>query len=309
MTPDHPAPSFLKALIIYWENFPLSPDNKDSKQFVNLMKRSVKLSEKYLENERTHLEGIFFDLFGRAFQAMYWADNGKSSKVVPDLRIMYKYTKEGFHLKDQFYEFYFSTGLYNYYIEAYPEAHPVYKPMLAFMHKGNKEKGLQQLNYAINHSVFLKVEATLFMSLIQLNYEKDLNTAAIYAERLYREYPRNMYYQGHLITILLHQHRYNKVRELLESTNTQKDNYSKMIRQMAHAFMAEKRTGNYQLAENNYWTTVKLADSFGPIADQFKAIAYMGLSRLHRKKQMAGEARRYSKKASNHTVYQFILDE
>jgi len=61
-------------------------------------------------------------LFGRAFKAMFWADNGKSGKVVPDLRTMYKRTKEGFELKDRFVEFYFSTGLYNYYIEAYPEA-------------------------------------------------------------------------------------------------------------------------------------------------------------------------------------------
>ena len=73
--------------------------------------------------------------------------------------------------------------------------------------------GLKQLNHAINHAVFLKVESILFMSLIQLKYEKDLNSAAIYAERLLRDYPGNIYYQGHLLTILLHQHRYEMVKE------------------------------------------------------------------------------------------------
>ena len=170
---------------------------------------------------------------------MFWSDNGKTGKVVPDLRLMYKYTIEGKELKDQFVEFYFSTGLYNYYIEAYPEAHPTYKPLLAFMQKGDKALGLEQLNHAINEAVFLKVEALLFMSLIQLKYEKDLNTAAIYARRLHHEYPRNTYYQGQLLTILLHQQRYKEANELLESMEPQKDPWTEMNRVLAKAYMDE----------------------------------------------------------------------
>ena len=309
MTPNHPAPLFLEALIVYWENFPLVPDDKDSERFVELMNRSIKLAESFIEVDRTHLEGVFFDLFGRAFKAMFWADNGKEGKVIPDLRTMYRHSMEGFQLKEQFNEFYFSTGLYNYYIEAYPEAHPVYKPLLSFMNEGDKKLGLQQLNYSINNAVFLKVESILFMSLIQLKYEKDLSTAAIYAEGLFRDYPQNIFYQGHLVTILLHQHRYNRVKKVLEAIEAQNDNYSKMVRAMANGYMAEKETKNDRLAGEWYLTTIEAADSFGPIADQFKAIAYMGLARLNEQRGLRGEARRYARKASNHTSYGFIIDE
>lgn len=308
-TPDHPAPYFLEALIVYWENFPLTPEDKASEMFVELMDRTVEIAEKYIENDSTHLEGVFFDLFGRAFTAMFWADNGKEGKVAPDLRTMFRHTKEGFELKEKFNEFYFSTGLYNYYIEAYPEAHPVYKPLVAFMQEGDKKLGLQQLNYAIHNTVFLKVESILFMSLIQLKYEKDLNSAAIFAERLFREYSKNIFYQGHLVTILLHQHRYQRAQEILEAMNKHEDNYSEMVRNMADAFMAEKVAGNDRLAGKRYLQTVELADSFGPVADQFKAIGYMGLSRLNEQKGLHSEARRYARKASNYTAYRFILDE
>ena len=308
-TPDHPAPVFLEALIVYWEHFPLIPKDDESERFVKLMTRTIKMAEDYIEQDKTHLEGVFFDLFGRAFKTMYWADNGKSGKVIPDLRTMYRHTKEGFELQEDFNEFYFSTGLYNYYIEAYAEAHPVYKPLVSFMQKGDKKLGLKQLNHAINHTIFLKVESMLFMSLIQLKYEEDLNTAAIYAERLHREYPRNIFYQGHLVTIFLHQHRYQQVQDVLESMKHQEDTYSEMIRVMASGFMAEKQSGNPRLAGKDYWKTVEMADSFGPYADQFKAIAYMGLSRLHDEKGLRSEAKRYARKASNLTVYNFILDE
>lgn len=308
-TPNHPTPLFLEALLVYWENFPLAPSKEASKEFINLMDRVIKMSDVLREDTLTFTEGVFFDLFGRAFKAMYWADNGKSGKLIPDLGNMYRYTKKGFELKDQFIEFYFSTGLYNYYIEAYPEAHPGYKPLLAFMHKGDRELGLKQLHYAIKHSVFLKVEALLFMSLIQLNYENDLNSAAIYAERLVRDYPGNIYYQGHLITILLHQHRYKHVRSLLLETANQKDPYSEMIRNLSAAFMAEKESGEDYRARTAYQEVIELAESFGPFADNYRAMGYMGLSRLYKNEGIHREAESYARLASRLSTYTFILEE
>lgn len=306
-TPDHPAPRFLEALIIYWKHFPLLPENPAASDFVNLMDQCVEQSEELRKYDLTYQEGVFFDLFGRAFKAMFWADNGKSGKVVSDLRQMYKRTKEGKDLKDQFVEFYFSTGLYNYYIEAYPEAHPVYKPLLAFMQKGNKELGLEQLNHAINQTVFLKVEAMLFMSLIQLKYEKDLNTAAIYARKLHQNYPNNTYYQGHLLTILLYQQRLGEVRELLTSMEGQSDAWSDMNRTLADAFISE--ADKEKKAEEDYQLLLKSAENFGPIADIYSAMAYMGLSRLKEQKGLENEARKYARKAGKYTTYEFILEE
>ena len=151
LTPGHPAPAFLEALIVYWENFPLLPSEEASKEFTSLMDLSIELARDYNKNDPNDVEGVFFDLYGRAFKAMFWADNGRSGKVISDLGTMYRDTKKGFKLQEQFVEFYFSTGLYNYYIEAYPEAHPAYKPLLSFMHKGDRDLGMKQLNHAINH--------------------------------------------------------------------------------------------------------------------------------------------------------------
>jgi hypothetical protein len=308
-TPYHPAPYFLNALIIYWENFPLTPEHDRSDQFIRMMDRSVDLAKPYLESDNTYLEGVFFDLFGRAFKAMYWADNGKAARVIPDLATMYRYTMEGFRLKDELSEFYFSTGLYNYYIEAYPEAHPIYKPLVSFMKKGNKELGLCQLDTAIHLSVYLRVESVLFMSLIQLNYEEDLQTAAIYAERLYRDYPRNTYYQGHFITVLLHQHRFQKVREVLENMDPWQNRYAALVYEAATAFIAEMETNNLGLARRKYFRVIELADSIGPFANTFQAIAYMGLSRIYAQRGLNSDAGRYARKASNYTAYKVILNE
>jgi len=308
ITPEHPAPVFLEALIVYWENFPLTPDHTESEQFIALMERVVEMAEDFAEDDQTHLEGIFFDLFGRAFQAMFWADNGKPARVVHDLGTMYRHTKEGFLLQEDFVEFYFSTGLYNYYIEAYPEARPVYKPLVSFMHSGDKELGLEQLEHAIDNAVYLKVESLLFMSLIQLNYENDLSSALHYMSVLHGKYPGNLFYQGLLATILLHLNKFKEVDKLLDTMNPQKDSYSDMIRAMSEAYISEYQTKSSSQAKAGYLKTVDLADSFGPIADIYKAIGYMGLSRICEKEGNESDSKKYSRKASNHTVYSFILD-
>lgn len=308
LTPRHPAPPFLEALILYWEEFPLTPEKESSERFIELMESSVELAKDLLTEENSSLEGVFFDLFGRAFQSMFWADNGKTGKVIPDLGPMYIQTKKGFLLKDQFKEFYFSTGLYNYYIEAYPEAYPVYKPVLAFMHEGDRELGLKQLNYAIENTTFLKVESLLFMSLIQLNYEQDLKTASIYAERLHHSYPHNTYYQGLLVIIQVHRKQYKRVAEIIESMDGQNDPYSKMIRYMAVATLSES-SGDGKRAESKYLSTIEIADTIGPFANIFQAIGYMGLSRLYENRGLQSKAKKYARLADDHTNYKFILGE
>lgn len=308
-TPGHPAPVFLEALIVYWENFPLLPAKEASEEFDDLMDKVVDMARELREDTLTYTEGIFFDLFGRAFKAMFWADNGKSGKVIGDLGNMYRYTKKGFDMKDEFVEFYFSTGLYNYYIEAYPEAHPAYKPVVSFMHKGDRELGLEQLYYAIDHTIFLKVESILFMSIIQLKYEGDLDAARSYAERLVNEFPRNTFYQGHLVIILLHQHRYSHVRDWLLETADHGNRYSEMIRSLAAAFLAEKESGDENRARAGYLKCIELAEAIGPFADLYKAMGFMGLSRLYDMQGLEKQSESYARKASRLTSYSFILDE
>lgn len=307
--PDHPASLFLEALIIYWENFPLTPSKRASDQFVDLMDQTSDLAKEYIKNDQTYIDGVFFDLFGRAFKAMFWADNEKTMKVIPDLGTMYRHVKEGFELKEQFVEFYFSTGLYNYYIEAYPTAHPGYKPLVSFMHKGDRALGLEQLQYATDHTIFLKVESLLFMSLIQLNYENDINSAALYAERLLQEYPRNILFQGHMTNILLHQYEFDKVRKLLSMVMSQDDDYSKMIYTLADAFMSEDEPGQENISATGYLETIEMAETIGPVADIYQAMGYMGLSRLYEKRGLESDSESYARKASHYTAYSFILQE
>lgn len=306
--PEHPAPDFLEGLIIYWEHFPLMAGDPAVESFIDIMDEAVRKADLLNQDNEYPIEGVFFDLFGRAFKAMFWADNGKYGKLIPDLHRMYSNMLKGFDLKDDFVEFYFSCGLYNYYIEAYPDAHPASKPLLAFMRDGDRELGLLQLQYAIDNCIYLKAEALLFMSIIQLDYEADPDAASEYAAELYRNYPHNAYYWGHLIVIQLHRGKYEDVKLLLAKNSVGNSKFKKMITLLAEAFIGEQTNGNKNMASQKYEACLEIAEDYDDLGDMYKAICYMGLSRIAGSDHNISLREKYRKEAEKHTRYKIILD-
>ncbi len=67
--------------------------------------------------------------------------------------------------------------------------------------------------------------------------------------------------------------------------------------------------GDLANAEKKYHFTIELADTIGHFADSYKAIGYMGLSRLNERKGLHNEAKKYARKAADYSNYSFILGE
>jgi len=306
--PQHPAPKFLAALIIYWENFPLLPDDPETVEFIALMDQSVDLAQEMLSKNPESLEGIFFDLHSRAFKAMFWADNGKIAKVLTDLDNMYRQTLEGIRLKEKFDEFYFCSGMYNYYIEAYVEQHPGYKPIIALFRSGDKELGLKELEFAADHTTYIRYESILFLSLLYLNYEHETDRALDHAAELYNNFPENIYYTGQYLIILLYNSNFTIADLLVERINFDESEFHRMICLMTRAFIYENRDKDYNTALEFYKRTISSADSFGEIAELYSAIAHAGIARIADQKNNPREARKYRRQSRQLSGYDFILE-
>lgn len=304
--PEHPVTDFLYALIIYWENMPLLPDDKQTDEFLRSMEKSISRSKELLKNDPDHLEGVFFDLHARAFTAMFWADNGEFRRVLKDIDKLYRRTMQGIDKKGQFNEFYFSSGLYSYYIKAYLETHPVYKPIAVLFRKGDMEQGLRELQYAIDSATYIKVEAIHFMSLLQLNYEENMPESLKYASILHNKYPNNTYYTGRYVMILMYQQEFEQADSTLQELEMKDDTFSKMLVSIFKGFIAENDEVDLEAAKMYYRHGIKIAEEFGPFADMYQAIAYTGLARLHEYKGEYKIAKKQRKLAESLSKYKFI---
>ena len=307
--PDHPATPFLGALIIYWEFYPLTPENTNSESFIRLMEETSSKAHSMVEKDEDDLEGIFFSLFSRAFYIMYWSDNGRPSKAFPFLNYLYKQTMKGIERKEEFVEFYFSSGLYKYYIEAYPEKYPIYKRIKFLFRQGNKKEGLEELAFCAENAVYLRVEARFFLSMIYLGYENNTLKAYEYAELLYNEFPNNPSYIENYAKTLLYKKDYAKAEIIINRLFEKNNTYCKLQAHILNGYLLEKYKKNLTEAYNEYQKGEDLTGSYGQFATNYKALAWMGIGRYHKHKGNLSLAAKYFKMAKNISPYGYIVDD
>lgn len=68
----------------------------------------------------------------------------------------------------------FGLGIYNYFAEFVPEKYPMLKPLMIIFPKGDRVKGLLQINQAIQNSHYARIEAENILGYINLRYEKKI---------------------------------------------------------------------------------------------------------------------------------------
>ena len=136
------------------------------------MQNCIALCEKKVKGQ-DEPEYLLINLCARCMLLLYYTDNDLTSEVFPLTMGTYKYLRRSFNYTSVYSDFYFFTGLYNYYREAYPEAYPVYKTMAFLFPKGSKNKGLRELQTAAKNSIFLKADSYSFLSGICIYFESN----------------------------------------------------------------------------------------------------------------------------------------
>lgn len=307
-TKGSPAGPLLFGLLYYYEYAPLTPESPGAKPFVDNLNEAISLSSKILDENKNDVEILAMDMIARSLLNMYYVDNGNSMKAIPEIMPIYRAVMKGFTLKDQFNEFYFTTGLYNYYREAYPEAHPVYKPIASFLKAGNKAEGLRQLHYAADSCIFLRNEALIFLKIIYLNYENNPAQAFQCMQRLNQRYPNNLLFVAGCAETLIMNRQFEQARPYLITlfSKGKKDRFAMMKAFILKGIFEEKANRNYNTAEKDYLTGLKAASEYGSTVDAYKVYAYYGLSRIYRIQGKIKESQEYRKKGESLARYKYF---
>lgn len=297
--PEHPVKYFYYGLSVYWEQYPLTPKSERADEFVDAMYNTMNASKPLLDKDNKDTEGVFFDLVSRSMLMMYYADNEESAKTIKYAPSAYKQVLKSFELKELFNEYYFITGLYNYYIEAYPEKHPVYKPLTFFFQGGDKQLGLKQLKYASEKTTFIRVEASLFLALIYYNFENKPDSAVHYIEKLHKTFPDNPYFLSKYVEYLILDKQYDEGHHYLQKMVKQhkKNNYIVMKGIIFKGIIEEIENQNYNKAKKDYKLGLKIARYYDPRSSEYISYAYYGLARIAKYEGEQELSKSYHKKA------------
>jgi hypothetical protein len=293
----HPVAYMLRGMMTYWENYPLISSSPARGSFEFDMRKCIELSEKKY-NPADDAEYLLTNLCARGLLLLFYADNDLSSQVTPLASSTYKYIRRAFNFPSVYSDFYFFTGLYNYYREAYPDAHPVYKAIAFLFPKGDKAKGLKELQQAAKHAIVLKAESTSFLSDICISYENNYQQASDYSKSLHDLYPANIQYLAMYIKNLLLIKQYDEAERLILST---RDNINSPFYQaqvmIFNGIIQEKKYHDNKTAAKYYLQGASDIAVFGDFGNDFSSYAYFGLSRISDIKNDKHLKKSYRKKA------------
>lgn len=299
---NHPSITLFSALLRYWKHMPVQKSPKDMEAYKLLLFRTAALSEAQLKKNDKNPEAIFFNMMAYLMLARFNAETGEYIKAVNDARKAYVQLKKGMDLKEKYPEFYFSTGLFHFYREFYPEANPVYKPFAFFFESGNKKLGLEEMEVAANRSVFCKAEALTFLTFINLRYENNHNEALRFSKQLVDEYPGNNVFKLLRTDVLLTAEQYDEAEGLITHLLTQSSTFLFAPAMAFHGILHEKHFKKNELAKGFYLKSLQLAKPTKKTEDVYSYTCYAGLGRIYKAENNLEKARFYYRKAADSPI-------
>jgi hypothetical protein len=279
--PEHPVIYLLQGMKIFWENYPVIPSSASRSSYEANLRKCIELCEDS-KRKANDPEYLLAELSARGLLLLFYSDNNMSNDVIPLATSTYQYIMRSFDYTSAYSDFFFFTGLYNYYRETYPEVYPIYNIVTFLLPKGDKVKGLKELNIVAKNSIFLKAEATSFLSGIYSSFENDFSKATDYSKSLHELYADNLQYLAIYTKNLLLIKKYDEAEKHIISASEKYANSSFYNAEFTilTGILHEKKYHNSEMAEKYYSEGIKKLEAFGHIGNEFSAYAYFGLSRV-----------------------------
>ncbi len=294
--PDHPINLLFRGMITYWKNYPLTPTSEAKNAFESDMRKCIDICDKN-KNSEAEAELLLVNLCARGFLLLYFTENDLSFEVFPIASSTYQGIRRAFDFTESYLDLKFFTGVYNYYREAYPEAHPIYKTLAFLFPKGSKAQGVADLDIVSKKSIIMKAESYSFMTDIYLYFENNFQKATFYSKSLHQLYPHNPQYLSMYIKNILLIRRYDEAeREILSSDDLSNSFYQAQLT-IFKGIVQEKKYHNLEQAKEFYTSGIRQISVYRDFGNEYASYGYFGLSRISEMKGDMSNMKNYRKLA------------
>lgn len=189
--PDHPAGFFFLAMVDWWRIVTDIENTSLDEKFLSELDRVIDLCDKRLEADENDVPALFFKGGALGFRGRLHGNREDWVKAANDGRQALPIIRKAYKLEPSNDEVLLGIGIYNYYAEVVPEQYPFVKPLMIFFPKGDRKKGIEQLQEASQKARYANTEATYFLMQLFQNFEKRYPDALQLALQLHGRYPNN----------------------------------------------------------------------------------------------------------------------
>lgn len=307
--PTHPAYNFLMGLNMYWDILCNDSGKKNAATLKKYLDKSLALSIAITDKYPNDPEGVFFKLSSEAYQVLFYAENDMNSEAFSASRKAYYTLKKGKELKDKLVEFYFPSGMYDYFIVQYPQNKPAFKPFTIFFMSGDKERGLKDLDYTFNHAIFTRMECGYHLCNIYLKYEDKPASAYEYSKLLVQKFPGNYYYLIRHIEALIARSQYDDAEKYIRILMNSGKPFFLATGKVFEGLIAEKHVKDKVLSKKKYNQAIELFKQTSNPENDYLSFAYAGLGRIAVSEKNKIESDKWYKLCNSIAEYTSVIRE
>jgi tetratricopeptide (TPR) repeat protein len=306
---DHPGYPLLQAVYTNWKYRPLKDGTQGFEDFVQYLNRAMEMASAFLEKDENDVEGIFFSLAAHGFQAQLYADLGYEFKALGSAKNAYNYIKKGFDLVDQYPEFYFPCGIYNYYRQKYPEEHPFYKTFMWIFREGDKEEGIKMLQKGVVEAVFTKAECLTYLAHINLRYEGQPEAVMPYVRELIELYPQNLNFIALYAETLIQMKKFKNLTPLVFRLRSSDNKFYQYIGEIFYAIYLEQSEDDLDGAMEALDRARDISETQGVSVLHYDSMLLLELGRITERSGNPEQAQNYFRLAAKYAEYTIMREE
>ncbi|HYG61459.1 MAG TPA: tetratricopeptide repeat protein [Thermoanaerobaculia bacterium] len=189
--PGHPVGPFLRAMVPWWTLLLDPEDTRHDAEFLGAMDEVLRRSEARIRRNPNDMDALFFRTGAHAFRARIyafrkqWMKAGNDGRrALSNLRKLQKKDPENVDLL-------FGVGLFDYLVDVVPRQHKYLRPVAVLFPKGNRARGLAELERAGKEGRFVQTEAHYALYQVYMTFEKDYRKAMYEVAWLRARHPEN----------------------------------------------------------------------------------------------------------------------
>lgn len=191
LKPDHPAGHFFLAMVEWWQIIIDIDNTEKDENFYSMLEKVIGVCDRRLDRNENDVTALFFEGGSIGFRGRLRAHREEWLRAANDGRLALPMVQQAYSLAPNNDDILLGIGIYNYYAEVIPQEYPFVRPLMVFFPKGDKRKGIEQLQRAAEKAKYAEIEASYFLLQLLYNYEKNYVKALPLAHKLHAKFPNN----------------------------------------------------------------------------------------------------------------------
>lgn len=237
----HPSGKFFKAMITWWRIL-LDIDNENlDEKFFNQLEEVIDLCDNILDKNEKSVDAMFFKGGALGFRGQLRAIRESWFKAALDGKEGLGLVFKSYELNPKNVDVQLGFGIYHYYADVIPSRYPAVKPFMILFPKGDKAKGIKELENVAWNGRYTRIESRNFLLKLNFQFEERMDESRKWGKILLNDYPNNPYFQKYYGLTFVKENNYT------EASKTFRDIYNKAKRGMPGYNKRFEREATYYL--------------------------------------------------------------